>query len=1038
MTKISDKNLKQLVASAATAANAAQNERQLSSVLEDLLKIECQQLGASWSAYSLETYLPGKRGKRRFLDAVHGAVIIEYEPPKSFNGRAGATFKHACDQAEEYAELLSGIEGRKLEEYILVVWDGDTISFGKNSKGGATWDGALAFDNATAARLIGAIQSNGRPLVSQVVLAQEAGPDSALGAAIIPELFKASGAAEQAKPATKTTLLFAEWRRLFGQVIGVGDGPLREFIEGQSKKYAIDYAQNTPAYLFAVNTYIALLAKTVAACALPGAAEDIRDSAVSIKQRIGSLEDGSLFRHAGLTNMVSGDFFSWYADDVAWSNYAPQISAMIDQLADIDFDIAKKSPDTTRDLFKGIYETCVPRELRHALGEFYTPDWLAEHGMDVLGWTPENDLLDPTCGSGTFILEALRRRLAVSAAPKKDAADLISGIYGTDLNPLAVLAAKASLAVFISPFITKGQEIRLPVFLADAINPAVAIGDYFEHELPTEKGNKIFRLPKKMVESPNYYSAMARIQARIDDDLLPEKILSELKKNYHDIAHDDDEWSAILETIETIYDLHNIGWNGIWCSILADRFAAGSIAEVSHICGNPPWVKWSHLPPDYAEFIKPRCQALGVFSEDSWVGGIEADISTVITYESVDRYLAKGGKLGFFITGTVFKNESSEGFRKFSLHDGAMRCKALLVEDYRAIKPFEGVTNHPTFLVLEKGKKNKYPVKYLLWDAPADKRRSFKSGKDFVTSCNPRSLVAKPVPGGSKADSRPWMVGPASEISTYQAVFAKRGAKKVARKGVTTDRNGIFWVSVKPDVSGRVEIENLNTVGRTKGIAKRKASVEADHVFPLLRGKDIGAFSAAPSLHILVPQRGMHGEEDLPTTHPLAFDFLRRFKAELEKRSSLKRFQKGKPWYSLWSTGEYTFAKYKVAWKEMSGGRFSAAYIGPVNDLVLGKNKIPILDHKLYFLTARTQAEAYFFTGFLNAPCVGAAINAYASQLSLGTSVSDYVGIPDYDKTNNLHKSVSKLARRLSNKVAPPTEAEWADLNSLVSKTLLK
>ena len=63
------------------------------------------------------------------------------------------------------------------------------------------------------------------------------------------------------------------------------------------------------------------------------------------------------------------------------------------------------------DLFKPLYQNLFPRALRHRLGEYYTPDWLAAHVLDQVGYTgePGARLLDPACGSGTFLLMALRR-----------------------------------------------------------------------------------------------------------------------------------------------------------------------------------------------------------------------------------------------------------------------------------------------------------------------------------------------------------------------------------------------------------------------------------------------------------------------------------------------------------------------------------------------------------------------------------------------------------------------------------------------------
>lgn len=1033
------KLISQFVTDAAIATANASNEAQLRGRLESALETVCKQEGLPWSPYTLETYLKGTGNKRRFADVIHGAVIIEYEPPRCFNGTANAAFKHACGQAEEYAELLSAVEGRPIHEYVLVVWDGATISFGSvDDKAKASWDSPLAFDIHTATRLTQAIADNGRPLVSELVLSQHIGPDTEIGAALLPELFKALVTAKNQKPATKTTLLFAEWRRLFGQVIGISNTAFEAHLKAQSSAHHVNYADadHAPAYLFALNTYIAILAKVVVACALPDAEEDIRDGGADVHARMLALEDGALFTSAGLVNMLSGDFFRWYVDDLAWGQFEAPLRALLSALGDIDFDITKKSATATRDLFKGIYETCVPRELRHALGEFYTPDWLAEHGMNVLEWQPSNQLLDPTCGSGTFLIEALRRRLVeqAKATVPSSAEQLIDGICGTDLNPLAVLSAKASIAIFLIPHIQKGERLQLPVFLADAINPATPDGDYYIHEFQTDRGNKRFTLPRAMVESEHFYPSMARIQSLINADQKPGAIVKAVKAEFADIANSSDEWDAIKGTVTTIVDLHDVGWNGIWCSILADRFAAGSITKVSHICGNPPWVKWSHLPREYAAFIKPRCDQLGVFSDDSWVGGIESDISTVITYEAIDRYLADSGKLGFFITGTVFTNESSEGFRKFELHDGRARCAIEVVEDYGAIKPFDGVTNHPTFFVVTKGKKTRYPVKYVRWSKPGKGRARYDSAKAFAADCSKAPLFAKPVPGGKPGSNRPWLTGTRKELTAFSKVFQVSTVVYTARKGVTTDRNGIFWVDVTAADGTRAKVKNLNSVGRTKGIQQRHGYVEQEHVFPLLRGKEIQPFKVSPSLHILMPQRGMHGDPDLSVHSPDTHAFLSRFKNELEKRSSLKRFQKGQAWYSLWSTGPYTFAPHKVVWKEMSGGNFFAAYAGSYADPLLNETKIIIPDHKVYFIPAESADEAHFITGFLNSPSVRFAINAYASQLSLGTSVAEYVKIPLFDSTNTKHMDLSSFAAQLATRMPPPTAQDYQTLDDLTLK----
>lgn len=752
------KTVAKLTTSVLSVTAASNNETQLRHEIENALEVACASLSIPWTPFQLDRSLKSKGKTTKFVDVAHGAVVIEYEPPSCFRGRIGRTLLHARSQAEEYAELLSHEEGRSLNEYVLVAWDGEHINFGRFSAGSPNWESLVQFDTQSAERLLTEIKQNGVPLVHPKLLSAFVGPDSQYGISLIPLFFEAVCSAEQSKVTTKTKLLFTEWRRMFGQVVGIQPDSMKALLERQEISHGRSYQSNPAAYLFALNSYIALLAKVVAACALPNASQDIRDGSVPIEDRIASLESGELFEHAGILNMLTGDFFSWYADDPTWNRFSPHISGLAARLAGIDFNVSRKTAQSTRDLFKGIYESFVPRALRHALGEFYTPDWLAEHGLDTIGWHVKDDLLDPTCGSGTFLLDAVRRRRI--SGVYNNAAELLRGISGIDLNPLAILTAKGSLAVFVAPYLDPASPIRLPVYLADAINPASkgSSGD-FEHTLQTEVGQKKFKVPEKLIQHRDFYRIFARIRMLIDADKNAEAIDAAVQSEFALTHFTVTEFQSLLETIETLAELHRQGWNGIWCSIIADRFAAGAIKPVAFICGNPPWVKWSHLPPEYAEFIKPRCLSLGVFSTDRWVGGIESDISTVITYEAIDKYLAPAGVLGFFITGTVFTNESSEGFRQFSLHKGTLTCKVELVEDYDPIKPFDGVSNHSTFLMVRRDAVTTFPVTYRVWsavDRNGKKVRSFDDAAAFRATATHVDYLAEPVPGGKGA--RPWLV----------------------------------------------------------------------------------------------------------------------------------------------------------------------------------------------------------------------------------------------------------------------------------------
>jgi N-6 DNA Methylase len=94
---------------------------------------------------------------------------------------------------------------------------------------------------------------------------------------------------------------------------------------------------------------------------------------------------------------------------------------------------------------KALYHRLLPKQLRHDLGEYYTPDWLAEYVIDRAGYAgePGTRMLDPACGSGTFLVSAMRRMKGRASEDGLDAGEtaqaVLNGIVGFDLNPLAVI-----------------------------------------------------------------------------------------------------------------------------------------------------------------------------------------------------------------------------------------------------------------------------------------------------------------------------------------------------------------------------------------------------------------------------------------------------------------------------------------------------------------------------------------------------------------------------------------------------------------------
>jgi type I restriction-modification system DNA methylase subunit len=90
------------------------------------------------------------------------------------------------------------------------------------------------------------------------------------------------------------------------------------------------------------------------------------------------------------------------------------------------------------DVLKILYESLIDREERHGLGEYYTPDWLAAKIVRHAIERPiEQRVLDPACGSGTFLFHAIRNKEAEEAGLEERlrAEEATNHIAGMDIHP---------------------------------------------------------------------------------------------------------------------------------------------------------------------------------------------------------------------------------------------------------------------------------------------------------------------------------------------------------------------------------------------------------------------------------------------------------------------------------------------------------------------------------------------------------------------------------------------------------------------------
>jgi hypothetical protein len=158
-----------------------------------------------------------------------------------------------------------------------------------------------------------------------------------------------------------------------------------------------------------------------------------------------ALLGGQRFALAQIYGVVDEDFFGWVLEVPGGASF---VRTMARRLARFDW------TNVEHDVLKVLYESVIGTETRKRLGEYYTPDWLAEQIVTEAIPNPlEQRVLDPACGSGTFLFHAARKHLAAcdkAGVPLAAAlAGLTDHVQGIDLHPVAVALARVTYLLAI-------------------------------------------------------------------------------------------------------------------------------------------------------------------------------------------------------------------------------------------------------------------------------------------------------------------------------------------------------------------------------------------------------------------------------------------------------------------------------------------------------------------------------------------------------------------------------------------------------------
>ncbi len=467
-----------------------------------------------------------------------------------------------------------------------------------------------------------------------------------------------------------------------------------------TKNMQLVYGSTPPEEAFVSQTYLMALVRLLLAKQMT------KGSKVSAREAL----NGKLFSSQGI-GIIEEDFFSWILNTMYWS----EVKTLLDVITDAfdSYDLG----EVDEDVFKEIYQEIVKRGDRHKIGEYYTPEWLAEltlnEAISAIGPKNENKLysvLDPACGSGTFLTNAIT--LLKKNGCSLD--DILDNVYGVDLNPLAVAIARANYLLALGRLIEKKKgAVFIPVFMADSIK-FPTIRTELVHGikvLAIDVGKKIqLSLPLHLALDDGELKETLKIFA----DILAEYKAKQLSRNdglkaFNNRFKGISQIKEVLEeTLSTIMNLVDKNRDSVWVFMMRNIYAPLRLKKKRFdlVVGNPPWVSFKFIENvDYKKFIKDTVFEYKLLKRKQTKLYTHLDTSTAFYTKTADDYLSDDGILAFVMPRSVITaSKQHEEFKK-QLKPPMTILKILDVEKVNPLFKVDACS-----IIARKGGRTKYPV----------------------------------------------------------------------------------------------------------------------------------------------------------------------------------------------------------------------------------------------------------------------------------------------------------------------------------------
>lgn len=988
--------------------------------------------------------------KRGRIDAVVNSLVIEYKHHSKL--QTAKQIKQAKTQVENYLLALYNSCGIK---YDAILTDGIKISyfqFAPDKIKSTMLRQITANDIDLIVRSI--LNDNTKKIEPSNIIADFAilGATSSTTKEVANILYNEL----LLRPTDKTSMLYEEWKSLMH--LSVDDNGKSNDIAKRRTDLSLIFSHNVSnpeleyKALFALQTTYAIIVKLIACKVVDNLQFDTGTNgyhdllglpSLQMQDFFKKIEDGYSYNSMGIRNFLEGDFFSWYADYNQWSddfyNKIKELIIRVDEYSAFSLNVTYSPTD----IFKDLYMAIIPQSIRHSMGEYFTPEWVADSVVSKCVSMVDNKdwkAIDPCCGSGIFLLSLIKKivgDVSISDLTQEEKNKIrnriINSVYGIDINPLSVLSARVSYYLALHAF-GEIKNIEIPVYLGDSAIIPTSVSyngiDCYAYSINNLKCKDFdVVLPKRLVEQKDFGQIMSEMQAFVKTDapnILYNVIYDKLEKSERNCNKLLNKIKALCESLVFLHKNH---WDGIWVRIATNFMLIARIKNMDMIVGNPPWVKWEHLPAAYTQKIKSFCDIRHIFCNDGGMyGGAQLNICALISNVAATNWLKYNGVLAFLMPDSLMSQNSYEEFRNFYTNYSLgqrlyLQCidrwlppmrpfkcgQKSITQDFNTYYFSSKKVNYAKGIEVRLIKKRKH-----INDNTINKCYSFEDALKYLNiSAGKACQLAK----------RSTAFTYVSSNFDYRVIIGKTAY--LYRTGVESTPFEVFKIIGigASDTKGHYRFKNFSL--RT---AKYKvADIPVDgwdfptkYIYPMIEGPDIKPFEykKTNNYHI-VPYDEANTSKPVPletlmaTQYKLAMYFAEQKKILDMQSDKSKAMHQGDEFYALSKIGKYTFAPNIVAARDNTF--FCSSVINPTITPWGEWKKHVCVKHTIIISqdidgNFISEDESHFINGILNSSIVHSYIHDTFKTNGFSLKKSNLF-IPKYDKTNALHLRLAELSR---------------------------